>query len=74
MSWLRLTSLKVTLVIMWKYRFIEKLIKDLKLKRAYSSIEALLKRVSNNKLIGSINPIVDIYNAASLLTSWSGGQ
>ena len=43
-------------------------------KGARSSIEALLKRVSNNKPVGSINPLVDIYNAASLLTSWSGGQ
>ncbi|WP_159583311.1 B3/4 domain-containing protein [Streptococcus halichoeri] len=31
-----------------------------------SSIEALLKRVSNGKQIPSINPLVDIYNAASL--------
>ncbi|MCB5154219.1 B3/4 domain-containing protein [Streptococcus mutans] len=35
-------------------------------KGARSSIEALLKRVSNNKPVGSINPLVDIYNAASL--------
>lgn len=31
-----------------------------------SSIEALLKRVSNGNEIGSINPLVDIYNAISL--------
>lgn len=35
-------------------------------KGARSSIEALLKRVSKDKPIGSINPLVDIYNAASL--------
>lgn len=31
-----------------------------------SSIEALLKRVNNGQEISSINPLVDIYNAASL--------
>lgn len=31
-----------------------------------SSIEALLKRVSTDKPVGSINPLVDIYNAVSL--------
>ncbi len=31
-----------------------------------SSIEALLKRVSNGNTIGSINPLVDVYNAISL--------
>lgn len=31
-----------------------------------SSIEALLKRVSNGQMIPSIDPLVDIYNAASL--------
>lgn len=31
-----------------------------------SSIEALLKRVEQGKGVGSINPLVDIYNAASL--------
>jgi DNA/RNA-binding domain of Phe-tRNA-synthetase-like protein len=35
-------------------------------KGARSSIEALLKRVSNGNIIGSINPLVDIYNAISL--------
>ncbi|HEQ8251688.1 TPA: B3/4 domain-containing protein [Streptococcus pyogenes] len=35
-------------------------------KGARSSIEALLKRVSNGQSIPSINPLVDIYNAASL--------
>lgn len=35
-------------------------------KGARSSIEALLKRVSNGNEIPSINPLVDIYNAASL--------
>lgn len=35
-------------------------------KGARSSIEALLKRVSNGQEIPSINPLVDIYNAASL--------
>ena len=31
-----------------------------------SSIEAMLKRVDKDNPVGSINPIVDIYNAASL--------
>ena len=31
-----------------------------------SSIEALLKRIEQGKGVGSINPLVDIYNAASL--------
>ena len=35
-------------------------------KGARSSIEALLKRVSNGHPIGTINPLVDIYNAISL--------
>lgn len=35
-------------------------------KGARSSIEALLKRVENGKGVGSINPLVDIYNAVSL--------
>jgi DNA/RNA-binding domain of Phe-tRNA-synthetase-like protein len=35
-------------------------------KGARSSIEALLKRVHNGNHIGSINPLVDIYNAISL--------
>ena len=35
-------------------------------KGARSSIEALLKRVSKDNDVGSINPLVDIYNAASL--------
>lgn len=35
-------------------------------KGARSSIEALLKRVSNGSTIGSINPLVDVYNAISL--------
>lgn len=35
-------------------------------KGARSSIEALLKRVSKNQAIGSINPLVDIYNCISL--------
>lgn len=35
-------------------------------KGAHSSIEALLKRVSGNNPVRSINPLVDIYNAASL--------
>lgn len=35
-------------------------------KGARSSIEALLKRVSGNNPVRSINPLVDIYNAASL--------
>lgn len=35
-------------------------------KGARSSIEALLKRVSNGNPIGTINPLVDIYNAISL--------
>ena len=35
-------------------------------KGARSSIEALLKRVSKDQDVGSINPLVDIYNAASL--------
>lgn len=32
-----------------------------------SSIEALLKRIEQGKGVGSINPLVDIYNAASLI-------
>lgn len=35
-------------------------------KGARSSIEALLKRVSNGKHLGTINPLVDIYNSISL--------
>lgn len=35
-------------------------------KGARSSIEALLKRVYNGNHIGTINPLVDIYNAISL--------
>lgn len=35
-------------------------------KGARSSIEALLKRVNNGNHIGTINPLVDIYNAISL--------
>ena len=35
-------------------------------KGARSSIEALLKRVSKDQDVGSINPLVDIYNATSL--------
>lgn len=35
-------------------------------KGARSSIEALLKRVSNGNTIGSINPLVDVYNTISL--------
>jgi DNA/RNA-binding domain of Phe-tRNA-synthetase-like protein len=35
-------------------------------KGARASIEALLKRVDTGKGIGSINPLVDIYNAVSL--------
>lgn len=35
-------------------------------KGARSSIEALLKRVKQRKEVGSINPLVDIYNSASL--------
>lgn len=35
-------------------------------KGARSSIEALLKRVSTGKTIGSINPLVDLYNGVSL--------
>jgi len=35
-------------------------------KGARSSIEAMLKRVSNGKGIGVINPLVDIYNLISL--------
>lgn len=35
-------------------------------KGARSSIEALLKRVSTGKKLGTINPLVDIYNSISL--------
>lgn len=35
-------------------------------KGARSSIEALLKRVEKGKGLGSVNPLVDIYNAVSL--------
>lgn len=35
-------------------------------KGARSSIEALLKRVNNGNHIGTINPLVDLYNAISL--------
>lgn len=35
-------------------------------KKNRSSIEALLKRVYNNKTINSINPLVNIYNAVSI--------
>lgn len=41
--------------------------KKFKIKKgARSSIEALLKRVKNGNPVSSINPLVDIYNAASL--------
>lgn len=36
-------------------------------KGARSSIEALLKRVKNGNHIGTINPLVDIYNSISLI-------
>lgn len=36
-------------------------------KGARVSIEALLKRVSKGNTVGSINPLVDIYNAVSLM-------
>ncbi len=35
-------------------------------KKVRSSIEAMLKRVDKDNPVGSINPIVDIYNAVSL--------
>lgn len=35
-------------------------------KGARSSIEALLKRIKNGSTLGSINPLVDIYNSISL--------
>lgn len=35
-------------------------------KGARCSIEALLKRINNGKNLGSINPLVDIYNSISL--------
>jgi DNA/RNA-binding domain of Phe-tRNA-synthetase-like protein len=35
-------------------------------KGARSSVEALLKRVSNGNHLGTINPLVDIYNSISL--------
>jgi len=35
-------------------------------KGARSSIEALLKRVNNGNYLGTINPLVDIYNSISL--------
>lgn len=35
-------------------------------KGARSSIEALLKRISNGNHLGAINPLVDIYNSISL--------
>lgn len=35
-------------------------------KGARSSIEALLKRVSGGKQLGTINPLVDLYNSVSL--------
>lgn len=35
-------------------------------KGARSSIEALLKRVQNGNLLGTINPLVDLYNCISL--------
>lgn len=35
-------------------------------KGARSSVEALFKRVSNGNSIGTINPLVDIYNAISM--------
>lgn len=41
--------------------------KKFKIKKGVrSSIEALLKRVKNGNPVSSINPLVDIYNAASL--------
>lgn len=36
-------------------------------KGARASIEALLKRIAKDNPVGSINPLVDIYNAASLI-------
>lgn len=44
-------------------------------KGARSSIEALLKRVSTGKGLGTINPLVDIYNSISLkYTMPCGGE
>ena len=43
----------------------EEAFKNLK-QGARSSIEALLKRVNNSNHIGTINPLVDIYNSISL--------
>lgn len=37
-----------------------------KKKRARASIEALLKRVSQGKGVGTINPLVDLYNSVSM--------
>ncbi|MCX0368169.1 B3/B4 domain-containing protein [Clostridium perfringens] len=42
-------------------------------KGARSSIEALLKRVSTGKGLGTINPLVDIYNSISLKYSMPCG-
>ena len=42
-------------------------------KGARASIEAMLKRVSKGEQIGSINPIVDIYNSVSLKHGVSAG-
>ncbi len=42
-------------------------------KGARSSIEALLKRVSKGNSIGTINPLVDIYNTCSLLYALPNG-
>ncbi len=42
-------------------------------KGARSSIEALLKRVSKGNAIGTINPLVDIYNSCSLMYALPNG-
>lgn len=53
---------KNSVINVWREAF-----KKFKTKKgARSSIEALLKRVTTNKEIGTINPLVDIYNSASL--------
>jgi len=44
-------------------------------KGARSSIEALLKRVSKSNAVGTINPLVDIYNSCSMrYTLPNGGE
>ena len=49
-------------IAVWREAF-----KEFKTKKgARASIEALLKRVQNGNQIGSINPLVDIYNSISL--------